>query len=79
MLIRTYRQLIENSLCIEAHCIRCMRFEKIDIARLIAEGRGDKSFIGLKPTCKICDQKGMFQIRPKNSMIGDGSPKTDEE
>ena len=56
-----------------------MRFEKIDIARLIAEGRGDKSFIGLKPTCKICDQKGMLQIRPKNSMIGDGSPKTDEE
>ena len=56
-----------------------MRFEKIDIARLIAEGRGDKSFIGLKPTCKICDQKGMLQIRPKNSMIGDGSPKMDEE
>ena len=77
MLIRTYRQLVENNLCLEAHCLKCMRFEPIDLEGLIAAGRGNKVFIGLKPTCTSCGQKGEFQLRPKGTMIGDGSPTTE--
>jgi len=77
MLIKTYRQLRENSLSLEAHCIGCMRFERIDLERLVAEGRADKSFIGLKPTCSSCGRKGEFQVRPVGTMVGSGSPKTE--
>jgi hypothetical protein len=76
MAIRTYRQLVENNLILEAHCIGCMRFESIDLEQLLAEGRGDTCFIMLKPKCTLCGKKGEFQIRPKGTMIGDGSPKT---
>ena len=77
MLIKTYRQLLENNLFLEAHCIGCMRFEPIDLERLVAEGKADKSFIGLKPTCSLCGRKGEFQVRPIGTMTGNGSLETE--
>jgi len=56
-----------------------MRFERIDLRALVAEGKGNKSFIGLKPTCVSCGKKGKFQVRPQNTMIGDGSPDADSQ
>jgi len=79
LLIQTYRQLLENSLCLEAHCIDCMRFEAIDLEALIASGKGDKIFIGIKPTCISCGKKGEFQIRPIGTMIGNGAVKTESD
>ena len=54
-----------------------MRFEAIDLEALIASGKGDKIFIGTKPTCISCGKKGEFQIRPEGTMVGNGSPKTE--
>ena len=59
--------------------MNCMRFEPIDLEALIVEGKGDRIFIGIKPTCVSCGQKGEFQIRPKGTMVGDGSPKTEQD
>ena len=50
----------------------CMRFEPVDLQEMIAEGKGEISYIGRKPTCQRCGQKGEFQIRPKGMMIGTG-------
>ena len=57
----------------------CMRFEPIDLEALIVGGKGDRTFIEIKPTCVSCGQKGEFQIRPKGTMLGDGSPKTEQD
>jgi len=56
-----------------------MRFEAIDLEALIASGKGDKIFIGIKPTCISCGKKGEFQIRPIGTMIGNGAVKTESD
>ena len=70
--IKTLRDLHENGLILETHCMACLRFEPVDLEEMIAEGKGDRSYIGKKPTCLRCGQKGDFQIRPKGTAVGTG-------
>ena len=44
--IKTLRDLHENGLILEAHCIACLRFVPVDLEVMIAKGKGDTSYIG---------------------------------
>ena len=70
--IKTLRDLYENGFILETHCIACLRFVPVDLEEMITEGKGDRSYIGKKPTCRKCGQKGEWQIRPKGTAIGTG-------
>jgi hypothetical protein len=70
--IKTLRDLYENDLVLETHCIACLRFVPVDLEQMIAEGKGDGSYIGKKPSCRKCGQKGEWQIRPKGTAVGTG-------
>ena len=72
ILIQRIKDLQENKLLLETHCMACLRFEPVDLEAMIAEGKGDWSYIGKKPTCRKCGQKGDFQIRPKGTAVGTG-------
>ena len=70
--IKTLRDLHENGLILETHCIACLRFVAVDLEEMMAEGKGARSYIGKKPTCRKCGQKGEWQIRPKGTAVGTG-------
>jgi hypothetical protein len=70
--IKTLRDIYDNDLAFEAHCMTCLRFVAVDLEEMIAEGKGDRSCIGKKPTCQRCGQKGEWQIRPKGTAVGTG-------
>ena len=70
--IKTLRDIHENGLILETHCIACLRFVAVDLEEAILQGKGDRSYIGTKPKCRKCGQKGEWQIRPKGTAIGTG-------
>ena len=70
--IKTLRDIHENGYILETHCIFCLRFIPVDLEEMIADGKGDRSFIGKKPKCQKCGQTGEWQIRPKGTAVGTG-------
>ena len=57
---------------LEAHCIACLRFVPVDLEEVILQGKGDRSYIGKKPTCQKCGEEGEWQIRPNGTAVGTG-------
>ena len=54
----TLRKLHEHGRKLAAYCRQVERWAVLDLARLIAEGRGDYCAIGRKPRCKVCGGQG---------------------
>ncbi len=66
----TYRGLLEYRHTLACWCRSCQRWANVDIARLVADGRGDESFIGRRVVCRVCGGEGQAQLRPPT--IGGG-------
>jgi hypothetical protein len=60
----TLRALHEHDHKLAAYCPTCERWAVLDLARLIAKGRGDYRFVGRKPRCSYCRGQGSWQLRP---------------
>ena len=70
--IKTLRDIHDNGLILETHCMACLRFVPVDLEKMIAEGKGDRSYIGRKPKCQECGEEGEWQMRPKGTAVGTG-------
>ena len=70
--IKTLRDIHDNGLILETHCMACLRFVPVDLKEAILQGKGDRSYIGTKPKCRKCGQKGVWQMRPNGTAIGTG-------
>jgi hypothetical protein len=46
-----------------AYCLRCDRWERLDLARLVAAGRGARR-LPLPVRCGRCGSAGTLQVRP---------------
>jgi hypothetical protein len=66
--------LHEHDHKLAAYCATCERWAALDLERLIAEGRGDESFVGRKPRCSYCRGLGVWQLRPPVMKTGHGRP-----
>ena len=62
--VNTFAALHANQHALAAWCSTGERWVMIDLAQLIAEGRGHESFIGRKPRCRECGTPGQYQLRP---------------
>jgi len=60
----TLRALHERDHKLAAYCPRCSRWAVLNLERLIGEGRGDYQFVGRKPRCSDCGERGVWQLRP---------------
>jgi hypothetical protein len=65
--IQTYADLLEHGLTLAYHCQPCQRWVDVDLASLVAAGRGDDIYIGQKVRCTVCGQLGSGQISPSNT------------
>ena len=65
--IKTLRDLHENGLILETHCMACLRFVPVDLEEMIAEGKGDRSYIGKKPTCRKVWSEGGVADKTKGN------------
>jgi hypothetical protein len=68
----TFRALHERDHALAAYCSLCQRWAVLDLARLIAEGRGNYVFVGRKPRCRYCGNRGEWQLRPPTMKPGVG-------
>jgi hypothetical protein len=62
--LNTFRALHEQEHQLAAYCATCERWAVLDLARLIAEGRGEYVFVGRKPRCSYCRGPGTWPLRP---------------
>ena len=60
----TLGKLHEHDHELAAYCPTCARWAVLDLAQLIAEGRGEYVFVGRKPRCSYCRGPGIWQLRP---------------
>ena len=67
------RKLHEHDHQLAAYCPKCRRWAVLDLARLIAEGRGKYCFVGRKPRCSYCRGSGIWQLRPPVMRSGVGA------
>jgi hypothetical protein len=62
--INTARSMLDRGYVLAAYCSHCERWAVLDLARLIADGRGDEPLIGRHARCSVCGERGMWQLRP---------------
>ena len=60
----TYAALLECDQNLAACCPKCQRWVVLDLAQLVASGRGQEGFIGRHPRCQVCGTLGHWQVRP---------------
>jgi hypothetical protein len=60
----TLRAVHERNHKLAAYCSRCQRWAVLDLAKLIEQGRGGYAFVGRKPCCRDCGERGEWQLRP---------------
>lgn len=80
IVIRTFADMLDQHMAILAHCIRCRRCVQIDIAAIVAAGRGHESSIGRTWRCSRCGEVGQVtsysgQNRLRNGTIVSLVPK----
>jgi hypothetical protein len=69
----TFRALFDHDHQLAADCSTCERWAVLDLARLIAEGRGEYRFVGKPPRCAYCRGAGLWQLRPPVMTPGPGA------
>ncbi len=62
IVLDTYAALLANQHGLDAFCSPCQRWAAINLAELVAQGRGQESAIGRKPRCRDCGTLGQFQV-----------------
>lgn len=60
----TVAALLDCNHGLAAYCPACRRWADLDLARLVAQGRGRRRLQGFRPCCRKCGQPGQIQIRP---------------
>lgn len=64
IVLDTFAALLECDHALAAFCPACQRWSDLDLARLVASGRGGETFIGRRPRCQVCGSLGLWQLRP---------------
>lgn len=48
---------------LHAYCLRCDRWQAIDLGRMVCEGKGAMR-LPLRMRCRVCGDVGQLQVRP---------------
>ena len=88
IVLDTYAALLENQHELFAYCPKFQRWAAINLAELVAQGRGGESSIGKKPRGQDCGTRGQFQLRapayrgaetPAGGTLSNPSPRTSRQ
>lgn len=60
----TIRALHDYGHELHCYCPACDRWGVLDLAALVAAGRGGACIIGWRPRCSRCGRPGRLQVRP---------------
>lgn len=73
--IAPYTDLYRAGYSLAYHCWRCRRWSDIDLAAIIAAGRGGQAYVGKRPPCIDCGEYSSMQVQPPHRRIGTTQPK----
>lgn len=65
--IATYADLVRYRYTMTGWCPTCVRGAPVDLAAMVAAGRGDERYVGRRIRCSICGHVAWPIIRPPES------------
>ncbi len=54
----TFADLLKHDLALAYHCQPCGRWRDVDLRALVRAGRGDERYVGRRPVCAVCGERG---------------------
>jgi Fe-S-cluster-containing dehydrogenase component len=68
----TLAGLLEHHHRLDAYCSRCDRWAELDLAAMVAAGRGSRR-LPIRVTCSACASPGQLQVCPPGATWGPGA------